>query len=75
MAMLAAPLKKSEAVDFTKPLKNFIKNTYTNVPEDFKPDTQISELNKLRTNAVVRTLDRHDNSLEVLYRFVIFIHI
>ncbi|KAJ8035530.1 Programmed cell death 6-interacting protein [Holothuria leucospilota] len=69
MAMIAAPLKSTEAIDFEKPLKNFIKNTYADQFKSDEFDSQISELNKLRTNAVCRKLDRHVSSLDLLHRY------
>lgn len=70
MAMLAVPLKTTEEVDFMKPLKNFIKNTYADQFKQDEFDSKISELNKLRTSAVCRKLDRHASSIELLGRYV-----
>ena len=67
---LCVPLKRSSnsEVDFKKPLEKFIKNTFT---EDIYNDLKdsISDLNKLRRDAVNRVPERHQSSLDTLLRY------
>ena len=64
---LQVPLKKTQAVDFVKPLSNHIKNTFSADILNENKD-MLAELNQLRGNAVVKTSDKHETSLEVLQR-------
>jgi len=66
--LLSVPLKKSSDVDLVKPLKNIIASLYSTAdkPEDFS--SSISELNKLRSQALSKTLDKSSAALELLYR-------
>lgn len=75
--ILGVPLKKTYEVDLVKPLKNLIASFYNTAdnPEDYSEP--LNELNKLRNNATWKTLDKHESSLEVIYRqvsskFIIF---
>ena len=66
--LLSAPLKKTSEVDLVKPLRNLIASLYSNsdTPSDYS--TAINELNKLRTQACSKTLDKTIPALEVMYR-------
>ncbi|XP_032218255.2 programmed cell death 6-interacting protein [Nematostella vectensis] len=65
---IVIPCKRSEAVDFKKPLEKFIKNTFS---EDVLKENSdaISDLNKLRNSAVMQTPDKHESALEPLLRY------
>ena len=67
-SLLQVPLKKSQNADLIKPLTNYIKTTFS---EEKLNDTKdaLAELNQLRANAVVKSLDKHETSLEVLQRY------
>lgn len=67
-SLLQVPLKKSQNVDLIKPLTKYIKTTFS---EEKLNDTKdaLAELNQLRANAVVKSLDKHETSLEVLQRY------
>ena len=66
---LAVPLKKTFEVDLVKPLRAFIKDTYSSAnAEDYEPALQ--EFNKLRNSMISKSADKHESSLEVLFRFV-----
>ena len=66
-SLLQIPLKKSQNVELIKPFSNYIKNTFS---EEKLRDTKdaLAELSQLRANAVVKSLDKHETSLEVLQR-------
>ena len=67
---LCVPLKRSSSseVDFKKPLEKFIKSTFSaEIFDDLKGS--ITELNKLRSNAVNRAPERHQSSLDTLLRY------
>jgi len=66
---LAIPMKKSYEVDMAGPIRTYISCTYstTEMPTDFEA---INEFNKLRNKATIQIMDRHENSLELLYRYV-----
>ncbi|XP_076063979.1 programmed cell death 6-interacting protein-like protein AliX [Oratosquilla oratoria] len=66
--LIGIPLKKASDVDVLKPLKNLITSRYqTHEQESYI--SSINEFAKLRSNAVCRTLDYHESSLETLYRY------
>ncbi|XP_065052731.1 programmed cell death 6-interacting protein-like [Rhopilema esculentum] len=67
-SLLQIPLKKSQNVELIKPFSNYIKNTFS---EEKLRDTKdaLAELSQLRANAVVKSLDKHETSLEVLQRY------
>ena len=75
MSFLSIPLKKTYEVNMTDPIKSFIStqcksaenNPFSEPSEDV--NEAVVELNKLRNKAVVQPLDKHESSLEVLYRF------
>jgi len=66
-SFLQVPLKKTQSVDYVKPLSNYIKNTFSNEIFNENKDS-LAELNQLRGNAVVKSLDKHETSLETLQR-------
>ena len=68
-AFLQIPVKKTTAVDFVSPLSKHIKNTFSEDVLNENKET-LSELNQLRGNSVVRMVDKHETSLEVLQRYV-----
>lgn len=70
--LLSAPTKKASDVDLVKPLKNIIAGIYSTAdkPEDYS--SAISETNKLRTQALSKTIDKSLPALELLYRFIIY---
>jgi len=66
---LSVPLKRTWEVDLVKPLKTFISDTYSGSDsEDF--DQALNEFNKLRNSTISKSIDKHESSLEVLYRWV-----
>lgn len=67
-SLLSIPLKKSQNVELVKPLSNYIKNTFSDEKLHDTKDA-LAELNQLRTNAVLKSLDKHETSLDVLQRF------
>ncbi|CAD5119249.1 DgyrCDS7880 [Dimorphilus gyrociliatus] len=68
MAYISLPLKKTWEVDFEKPLRQFISQTFENIQEsDYKSPLQ--DLNRLRQNVVSKWNDKHESALEVLYRY------
>lgn len=67
-SFLQIPLKKTQSVDFVKPLSSYIKNTFSNEILNENKDS-LAELNQLRSNAVVKSLDKHETSLETLERY------
>jgi hypothetical protein len=66
---IVIPSKRSEAVDFKKPLEKFIKNTFS---EDVLSENSdaIADLNKLRNSAVIQVPDKHEAALQPLLRYV-----
>ena len=62
--------KKTWEVDFVNPLKNFIQETYGNVGDGGDNLAALNELNKLRNNMILKADDKHESTLETLYRFV-----
>ena len=68
---ICVPLKRSSSseVDFRKPLEKFIKTTFSADIFDELKDS-ISDLNKLRSNAVNRAPEKHQSSLDTLLRLL-----
>ncbi|XP_071493136.1 programmed cell death 6-interacting protein-like [Diadema antillarum] len=66
---LAVPLKNSSEVELQRPLQNFIKNTYSDLPEGEDFSQQLKEFSKQRTNTVCRKLDKHANSIDLLGKY------
>lgn len=66
---LAIPLKKPTDVDIIKPLKNLISLQFPNDNEKLdRLNEKLSLFNKLRTAAVWKVFEKHESSLEVIYR-------
>lgn len=67
--ILTIPLKKTSEVDLVKPMKNLIALRFSTAdnPENFS--ASITELNKLRSLACIRALDKNEASLEICARF------
>ena len=64
---LAVPLKKTWDVDFVKPLQTFIANTFSDAsPEEYRHG--LLEFQKLRSSMIIKSADKHESALEVLYR-------
>ena len=61
------PLKRTDGVDFKKPLEKFIKNTFSAEAVTENEDA-IAELTKLRNACVMHTLDKHESALEPMLR-------
>lgn len=61
------PLKRSDGVDYKKPLEKFIKNTFSAETAE-ENENAISELSKLRNTVVMQTLDKHESALEPMLR-------
>lgn len=61
------PHKKPADVDVVGPLKNLFAANYSSAdnPEDYTD--QINEFSKLRSNAVWRSIEKTEASLEVIY--------
>uniref|UniRef100_A0A2P2HW37 Programmed cell death 6-interacting protein-like n=1 Tax=Hirondellea gigas TaxID=1518452 RepID=A0A2P2HW37_9CRUS len=66
--IVGIPLKRGSDVDVLKPLKNLITSRYQ-AAEQESYIASINEFSKLRGNAVCRTLDYHESSLELLCRY------
>ena len=66
-SFIIIPLKKTQPIDFIKPLSNYIRNSFSADVLNENKDS-LAELNQLRGNAVVKSLDKHETSLEVLQR-------
>ena len=66
---LAVPVKRTWEVDFQKPLSTFISSTFTNAdPDDYK--SAIQDFNKLRSNAISKSGDKHESTLDIWNRLV-----
>lgn len=68
MSFIAIPLKKSYEIDLVKPLKNCISsNCNQNDGNNFNFDSAIDNLNKLRSQAISKSLDpQKEESLDTL---------
>lgn len=66
--IVAIPLKKASDVDVLKPLKNIITSRYQSTDQESYIGA-VNEFSKLRSNAVARSLDYHESSLDILYRY------
>ncbi|CAG0903923.1 unnamed protein product [Darwinula stevensoni] len=69
--LLCIPLKKTSDLDLVKPLRNIIASIFSTADnqESLKYTEAIQDFNKLRNNAVWKTLDKHESSLEALYKY------
>lgn len=67
--ILSVPLKKTSEIDLVKPLKNLIALRFSTAdnPENF--NDAISELNKLRSLACVRAMDKNEAAIETVARY------
>lgn len=64
---ITIPLKRTDAVDYKKPLEKFIKNTFSEEILNENADT-IADLNKLRNSAVMQSPEKHESALQPLLR-------
>ncbi|XP_048781056.2 programmed cell death 6-interacting protein-like isoform X4 [Ostrea edulis] len=65
---LAVPLKQTQEVELTKPLRSFIQNTFSQAePDDY--NHALNEFSKLRNLMIAKSVDKHESALEVLYRY------
>ncbi|GAU94831.1 hypothetical protein RvY_06541 [Ramazzottius varieornatus] len=70
---ITIPTKPTVETVLAKPLANAISSIYTG--ENSQDVTSsLEELDKLRKNAVCRVLDRHESSLETLYKYYDQLH-
>lgn len=66
---IAIPLKKTSEIDLIKPLSHVISAYYSTADDQCSCGDALAELNKLRMNATWRTLDKHESSLDIMYRY------
>jgi len=66
--VLSVPLKKTNDIDITKPLKTLIASTYSTADQPQDYSDAISELQKLR-NVATKNPDRSDASLEAMHKY------
>jgi len=66
--ILAIPLKKTNDIDITKPLKSLIASTYSSADQPTDCSNAITEVQKLR-NAATKNPDRSDAALESMQRY------
>ena len=66
--VLSVPLKKTNDIDITKPLKTLITSTYSTADQPQDYTDAISELQKLR-NVATKNPDRSDASLEAMHKY------
>jgi len=66
--ILSVPLKKTNDIDITKPLKTLISSTYSTADQPQDYTDAISELQKLR-NTATKNPDRTDASLEAMQKY------
>ncbi|XP_063423145.1 programmed cell death 6-interacting protein-like isoform X1 [Mytilus trossulus] len=65
---LAVPLKQTQEVEFIKPMRSFIQNTFSQAdPDDY--NKALNEFSKLRNLMIAKSVDKHDSALEILYRY------
>ena len=70
-AILSVPLKKTSEIDLVKPLKNLIALRFSTAdnPENF--NDAISELNKLRSLACMRAMDKNETAVDTMAKHVL----
>ncbi|KAG8178903.1 hypothetical protein JTE90_017602 [Oedothorax gibbosus] len=68
-SFIAIPLKKTNELDLVKPLKYIFSSFCSSSDAPVNYDESLTELNKLRMNSTWRTLDKHENSLDVMTRY------
>jgi len=66
--VLSIPLKKTNDIDITKPLKTLISSTFSTADQPQDYTEAISELQKLR-NVATKNPDRSEASLEAMYKY------
>ena len=66
--LLSVPLKKSNDIDITKPLKNLISSTYSTADQPVDCTDAISDLQKLR-NGATKNPDRSEASVEAMMKY------
>ncbi|KAI1894230.1 hypothetical protein AGOR_G00113680 [Albula goreensis] len=67
--LISVPLKKSVEVDLVTPLTRYITTTYQDGVDQKEHIAAVEDLHKLRKNALGRTLDKNEGSLEILFRY------
>ncbi|BFZ22519.1 hypothetical protein BsWGS_25558 [Bradybaena similaris] len=67
-SFISVPLKKTFDVDLITPLKRFIRGTFTQANADDYTQA-LTEFNKLRNVMIKKSVDKHESTLEVLYRY------
>ena len=67
IVFISVPLKKSDVVDVSEPIEKFFATTLgTSFTDENR--SAVEEFAKMRKSAVFRTLDRHESSLELLFK-------
>ena len=66
--LLSVPLKKSNDIDITKPLKNLISSTYSTADQPVDCTDAISDLQKLR-NGTTKNPDRSEAGVEAMMKY------
>lgn len=77
--IISVPLKKPTDVDVVQPLKNTINIIYSTSQKAQDYTEQVNEFSKLRNNAVWKSYEKYETSLEIIYRYVfsvnyLFVH-
>ena len=64
--MLSPPLKRTDKVALSQPMRNFIYSTYGQDADSYKEG--IADLEQTREKYCVRTPDKHESSVEGLMK-------
>lgn len=67
--LLSVPFKKPSEVDIVKPLKNLIQSRYSTADKPEDCSEALSEFAKQRNNAIWKTLEKYESSLEIIYGY------
>lgn len=67
MELLTVPLKKTNEVDLSKPLKNLIQGANIKQGDNSQNIDKINSLNKQRNHAVFKVFEKNDAALESIY--------
>uniref|UniRef100_A0A1B6KGS5 BRO1 domain-containing protein n=1 Tax=Graphocephala atropunctata TaxID=36148 RepID=A0A1B6KGS5_9HEMI len=67
--LLVVPLKKPNEVDIVQPLKNTINIIYSTSQKVEDYSEQVNDLSRLRSNAVWKSYEKYESSLEVIYSY------
>ncbi|XP_063911920.1 programmed cell death 6-interacting protein isoform X2 [Zophobas morio] len=67
--LLSVPLKKPSEVDLVTPLKNLIQSRYSTADKPEDCNEAINDLSKLRNNAIWKTFEKYESSLEIIYGY------